>query len=108
MYNKVTHYTAEMLKWASHTSDKFWPEREKHACLVDTYTVKPGNVVTLERADGVTRDYEVSETRILSKPKLLLPPEDGRDRLILVTCWPFDAVVPDTQKRFSVLAERIR
>ena len=70
--------------------------------------VKPGSVVTLERADGVTRDYEVRETRVLSKPKLLLPPEDGHDRLILVTCWPFDAVVPDTQKRFSVLGERIR
>jgi sortase A len=70
--------------------------------------VKPGSVVTLERADGVTRDYEVRETRVLSKPKLLFPPEDGRDRLILVTCWPFDAIVPDTQKRFSVLGERIR
>ena len=71
-------------------------------------TVKPGNVVTLERADGTEQDYEVLETRILPNPELSLPLEDGRDRLILVTCWPFDAVVPDTQKRFSVLAERIR
>ena len=71
-------------------------------------TVKPGNVVTLQRVDGATRNYEVRETRILPKPKLSLPIEDGRERLILVTCWPFDAVVPNTQKRFSVLAERIR
>ena len=71
-------------------------------------TVKPGNVVTLERADGTEQYYEVLETRILPNPELSLPLEDGRDRLILVTCWPFDAVVPDTQKRFAVLAERIR
>ena len=71
-------------------------------------TVKPGSIITLERADGMKQDYEVRDTRILPKPELLLPPEDGRDRLILVTCWPFDAVVPDTKKRFSVLAERIR
>ena len=70
--------------------------------------MKPGNVFTLERADGTEQDYEVLETRILPKPELSLPLEDGRDRLILVTCWPFDAVVPDTQKRFAVLAERIR
>ena len=71
-------------------------------------TVKPGTLVTLERADGLKQFYEVRETRVLPKPKLSLPSEDGQEHLILVTCWPFDAVVPDTQKRFSVLAERVR
>ena len=70
-------------------------------------TMKPGGLITLERADGLKWNYEVRETRILPKSILSLPNWDGLERLILVTCWPFDAVMPDTQKRFAVLAERI-
>jgi sortase A len=70
-------------------------------------TMKLGSLVILERADGLKLDYEVRETRILPMPTLSLPTWDGLERLILVTCWPFDVVMPDTQKRFAVLAERI-
>jgi hypothetical protein len=45
-YNKVTHYTAEAMKFRSKVADKFWTEREVHACLVDTYIVKPHAVVS--------------------------------------------------------------
>lgn len=70
-------------------------------------TVKLENIVTLERVDGVKKNYEVLQTRVLSEPNLSLPSGDERERLNLVTCWPFAAVAPDTLKRFAILAERI-
>jgi len=33
--------------------------------------------------------------------------EAARDRLVLVTCWPFDTLRPGTDLRFVVLAERV-
>jgi hypothetical protein len=45
-YNKVNHQTAEAMKWQAGMADKFWPERETHGCLIDTYTVKAGRSVT--------------------------------------------------------------
>jgi len=33
--------------------------------------------------------------------------EAARDRLVLVTCWPFDTLRPGTDLRFVVLAERM-
>jgi sortase A len=69
--------------------------------------VKMGDIVTIERADGVTHGYKIHETYILSKLELSISTEDRLDRLILVTCWPFDAVNPNTRKRFVVVGEQI-
>jgi sortase A len=68
--------------------------------------VKLGDVVTLERPDGLTLSYKIQKTRVLSRPELSLPTDAGPDRLILVTCWPFDAVAPNTKKRFVVVGEK--
>jgi hypothetical protein len=45
-YNKVTHYSAEAIKWHSNNPDRFWCERERHVCLVDTLMVKLNAAIT--------------------------------------------------------------
>jgi sortase A len=64
----------------------------------------PGSRLRLEAADGEWRDYRVAQTAVVHRDRARLD-EDGRDRLILVTCFPFDALRPGTPWRFIVVAE---
>jgi hypothetical protein len=45
-YNKVNHQTAEVMKFEAKQANKFWPERESHGCLVDTWIVKAGESIS--------------------------------------------------------------
>lgn len=62
-----------------------------------------GDAIRLTRADGRAGAYRVVETAVLHRDALALP-ADLADALLLVTCYPFDAVRPDTPWRFAVLA----
>ncbi len=62
-----------------------------------------GDTISYETATGLT-EYRVTDTRIYDlREGVLLPPGDGQ--MMLITCWPFDAIDPNTPKRFLVLAE---
>lgn len=50
--------------------------------------------------------YQVSGLEILDKSALAAVTAAGDDTLTLVTCWPFDAVVPGGALRYVVTAER--
>lgn len=63
-----------------------------------------GDHFSFETTTGSDR-YRISETRIYDlREGVLLPPEKGQ--MMLITCWPFDAIDPNTPKRFLVLAEK--
>ena len=64
----------------------------------------PGDRLGLQTADGRQRPYRVVETAVVHKDRARLP-DDGRDRLVLATCWPFDALRPGTDWRYLVIAE---
>jgi sortase A len=69
--------------------------------------VRPGDRVTLQRTDGRSVHYLVKATRIVSKQDTSVIRQDGRTRLTLITCYPFDAVKPGTPLRWVVMAEKI-
>lgn len=48
--------------------------------------VQLGDVVNIERPDGASLNYKINRTRVLERPHLVLPREDGIDRVVLVTC----------------------
>lgn len=48
--------------------------------------VQLGDVVNIERPDGTSLNYKINRTRVLERPHLVLPREDGIDRVVLVTC----------------------
>ncbi len=69
--------------------------------------VMPGDVLSLQRVDGKTARYEVKGVRIVSKFDTSVMNQDGRSRLTLITCYPFDAVMPGGPLRYIVMAEKI-
>jgi sortase A len=66
----------------------------------------PGDRVVVERSDGVRIAYRVEERRIVDSETARLQ-AGFDDVLVLVTCWPFDTVVPGGSLRLVVTARRI-
>jgi sortase A len=65
--------------------------------------LKPGSRVQIQRPDGATRMYRVDATTIADSRHPWAAPEDV-DRLVLVTCYPFDALIPGGPLRYLVHA----
>jgi sortase A len=65
----------------------------------------PGSELRVQRPDGGWQSYRVVETRVIDTRRARLAPGDGRPALTLVTCYPFDAVVPGGPLRYLVFAE---
>lgn len=65
--------------------------------------LKPGNRVEIQRPDGATRVYRVIATSI-ADARVPWPAPADADGLVLVTCYPFDAVIPGGPLRYLVHA----
>jgi len=66
----------------------------------------PGDLLAWREPGGAVRDFVVQESAVLHKDALGVP-ADAAGVMLLVTCFPFDAVAPDTPLRYAVLlAER--
>ncbi|HKE43547.1 MAG TPA: class GN sortase [Steroidobacteraceae bacterium] len=66
-----------------------------------------GDELQVDRADGASVRYRVSDLAVLDARAQRMPLDAAADRLELVTCFPFDAVVPGGPLRYRVLAERV-
>lgn len=67
-----------------------------------------GTVIRVERPDGTWQDYRVEQTRVVNVNDVsILPSATGRPRLLLTTCYPFDAVTPGGDLRYLVLAAAV-
>lgn len=67
----------------------------------------PGDLIELESAErGVAkrRLYWVSDLRVADSRSEQLAIDDQQERLVLVTCWPFNAVVNGGPMRYVVTA----
>ncbi len=69
--------------------------------------VGPGDILTMQRPDGHSVRYRVQATRIVSKSDTSVLRQDGRTRLTLITCYPFDAIRPGTPLRWVVIAQKV-
>ena len=69
--------------------------------------LESGDVLEIDNYLGQHAQFRVSGTRVLNieQDKLRIDPEISG--LTLVTCWPFDALVPGGPLRYLVNAERI-
>jgi sortase A len=64
-----------------------------------------GDDIEVELADGARRHYQVRERYVADVRSLRLPRTTPVPTLTLVTCYPFDAVIPGGPLRFVVVAE---
>jgi sortase A len=62
-----------------------------------------GDRVTLETAHG-KRIYRIVDTQVVDARRAFAPVDADADGLLLVTCYPFDAIVPGGPLRYVVSA----
>ena len=67
--------------------------------------IKRGEVLCVQRPDGAWVYYRVIELDVLDQRETWVLRDDGRTRLTVVTCWPFDALAPGGAERYVVIAE---
>ncbi len=66
-----------------------------------------GDGIQLQDAEGRWHRYRVTATDVVDGTTGRIRLDGGRHRLLLVTCWPFDAVDPNGPLRYLVLAEPV-
>lgn len=79
--------------------------RDTHFRFLRSLT--PGTLLTLGDAQGHEHSYRVSDIRIVDARTVRLDPIGAEPALALVTCYPFDAVVPGGPLRYLVMAESV-
>lgn len=67
--------------------------------------VDEGDEVQIQLADGRWRAYRISALRIVDASVEFLPPPFGEEKLMLVTCYPFNTIRPGGPLRYVVVAE---
>lgn len=68
--------------------------------------VQPGETMTVQTAQGKRLAYRVEDTAILDSRTNQIFNDQSDDSLILITCFPFDAVLPGGPLRYVVRAGR--
>jgi sortase A len=68
--------------------------------------VRIGDRLVVERPDGRHISYRIDGARIVDKSAVEVLSQAGRDRLTLITCWPFDALRTGGPERYVVNAVR--
>ena len=66
-----------------------------------------GDEIALERPDGAVLIYEVTALDVVDSERVELRLDSDRSVVVLVTCWPFDAVAVGGSWRFVVTARLI-
>lgn len=61
----------------------------------------------IKRGDGTTRRYRVTERRVMDSRRDSIATSHEREELVLVTCFPFDAMTPGGPLRYVVRADVI-
>jgi sortase A len=74
--------------------------RDTHFAWLQALQV--GDRIAVERG-GQRREYRIDATEVVDSRRQRIA-IDGGDRLLLVTCWPFDAVVAGGPQRYVVSA----
>lgn len=69
--------------------------------------VKLDDGLALTGRDGTTLHYRVIGQRVMDSRRELIPTEQDTEDLVLVTCFPFDAIQAGGPLRYVVRAERV-
>ena len=77
--------------------------RDTHLGFLERISV--GDSIRVQRADGVTVEYRVTQLDVLDRRDTWVTRNDGGTRLTLITCWPFNALRAGGDERYVVIAE---
>ncbi len=68
--------------------------------------LKRGDHLQLE-SDNTKKSYQITKIVIFDKTKTAVIPTDSKNKLLLVTCYPFDAIRAGGPLRYVVIAEPV-
>jgi sortase A len=68
--------------------------------------LRPGDVITLQTPDALIHDYHITEVRVVHETDTHYLADTKDASLTLVTCYPFDAIVPGGPLRYLVIARQ--
>lgn len=99
----------------AHVSGTATPGMQGNAVIVahrDTHfaflrTLALDDEIGVEIAKGNRARYRVREMVVVDQGETRVLDDAGSPQLTLITCFPFDAVVPGTALRYVVIADRI-
>jgi sortase A len=77
--------------------------RDTHFAFLEN--VVSGDSLTIETSDGRIQPFRVTDSRIVDSRETRLDPTGESPALALVTCYPFNAVMPGGPLRYVVFAE---
>jgi sortase A len=63
--------------------------------------------IEVEGARGLRTRYRIREMSVVQRSETRVLESGDRAQLTLITCYPFDAVMPGTPLRFVVVADRV-
>jgi sortase A len=66
--------------------------------------LKPGSLIAMQTSDGAMHDYEMSEAQVLDVQRDYIEVQATEPTLTLLTCYPFEALVPGGPLRYAVIA----
>lgn len=66
--------------------------------------LKSGELLQLESVDGIQHDYRVTGTAVVHESATEVMALGDQKKLTLITCFPFDALVPGGPLRYVVVA----
>ena len=66
-----------------------------------------GEFLDVEAAGGIRRRYRIVRAEVMHKSNVDVLAPEGPTRLTLITCFPFDAIVPGGPLRYVVVAEAV-
>lgn len=70
--------------------------------------LKPGAELVVERQDGSLRRYRMKAAQVVDEKETWVMKQDGRTRMTLVTCYPFDALTAGGPLRYVVFADAVK
>ena len=79
--------------------------RDTHFAFLSTLALD--EEIDVEIAKGNATRYRVREVMVVDKGETRVLDDAGSPQLTLITCFPFDAVLPGTALRYVVIADRI-
>jgi sortase A len=69
--------------------------------------LRDGDELLIEQPGQPRRVYRVTEAQVIDSRTTGIMNNPDQDRLLLVTCYPFDAIIPGGPLRYVVTAERV-
>lgn len=76
--------------------------RDTHLAFLEE--LQAGDIIEVERADGVRVAFRVIEGLVLHEADIWVAKQEGPTRLTLVTCYPFTALRAGSAQRYVVFA----